>query len=136
MKKLLLLLLTWWQGQTFGTWFHTRYYGELVGRDDYGNTYYRTRGGKIHPIMGYESRWVVFEGEADASKIPPGWNGWMHHRTDVPPSDEPDYEPWPWQKPHIANMTGTAAAHRPQGSILGGTKRAAAAGDYVAWKPE
>jgi NADH:ubiquinone oxidoreductase subunit len=33
-------------------------------------------------------------------------------------------------------MTGTAAAYRPKGSILGEGQRAAATGDYQAWQPE
>lgn len=136
MKKLLLLLLTWWQGQTFGTMVTTRLEGEFVGEDEFGNKYYRTKGGAIDKGLGFQRRWVIYNGEAEASKIPPGWNGWMHHRIDVPPCDETGYEPWPWQKPHIANMTGTANAHRPQGSLLGSAKRATSAGDYVAWKPE
>ena len=88
MKKLLLLLLTWWQGQTWGTMVTTRLKGEFVGEDEFGNKYYRTRGGAIDPCLGVQRRWVIFNGEAEASKIPPGWHGWMHQRTDVAPSEE------------------------------------------------
>ena len=136
MKKLLLLLLTWWQGQTFGTLVTTRLKGEFVGEDEFGNKYYRTRGGAIDKGLGFQRRWVVYNGEAEASKIPPGWHGWMHQRTDVPPSEETGYKAWSWQKPHMPNATGTAAAHRPQGSLLGAARRAATGSDYVAWKPE
>ncbi|NLH82332.1 MAG: NADH:ubiquinone oxidoreductase subunit NDUFA12 [Phyllobacteriaceae bacterium] len=136
MKKFLLLFFTWWQGITVGTWWYTRTKGEFVGEDEFGNKYYRSKGGEIHPILGVERRWVLFNGEAEGSKVPPGWHGWMHHRTDVPPTEDTGYKAWPWQKPHMPNPTGTPAAHRPQGSILGAAKRAAQAGDYVAWKPE
>ena len=34
MKKLLLLILTWWQGQTVGAWLHTKLHGEFVGEDE------------------------------------------------------------------------------------------------------
>jgi NADH:ubiquinone oxidoreductase subunit len=135
MKQFWIFLFTWWKGQTFGTWWHTRRNGELVGEDELGNRYYRTKGGKIDPYFGHERRWVIYAGEAEASAIPPGWHGWMHHRTDVPPSQEKGYTPWPWQKPHRPNPTGTPAAHRPQGSILGSGKPAGAAG-YRAWQPE
>lgn len=136
MKNFLLLLFTWWKGQTLGTWWHTRQHGEFVGEDEFGNRYFRIKGGAKDPIIGVQRRWVIYKGDADGSAIPPGWHGWMHGRTDVAPSDEPDYRPWPWQKPHIANQTGTAAAYRPQGSILGSAKRASASGDYQAWRPE
>ena len=51
MKQFLYFVFTWWKGQTFGTWFHTRFYGEFVGEDEFGNRYYRTRGGAIDPLL-------------------------------------------------------------------------------------
>jgi NADH:ubiquinone oxidoreductase subunit len=42
----------------------------------------------------------------------------------------------PWEKEHLPNLTGTAAAYRPPGSLLGGGQRAPATGDYEAWQPE
>ena len=46
MLEFLKRFFTWWNGQTFGTQFYTSRYGEMVGRDEFGNTYYRTKGGK------------------------------------------------------------------------------------------
>ena len=45
MKDWLLQIFTWWNGQTIGTRFHTWRHGELVGEDEFGNVYYRTKGG-------------------------------------------------------------------------------------------
>lgn len=135
MLEFLKRFFTWWNGQTFGTQFYTSRYGELVGKDEFGNTYYRTKGGKVDPTIGVERRWVIYAGYAEASQIPPGWHGWMHHRTDVPPTQE-DYQPREWQLAHKPNMTGTAQAHRPRGSILATGERPAATGDYQAWQPE
>ena len=135
MLEFLKRFFTWWNGQTFGTQFYTSRYGELVGNDEFGNTYYRTKGGKVDPTIGVERRWVIFAGTSEASKIPPGWHGWMHHRTDVPPTQE-DYQPREWQLAHKPNLTGTAGAYRPAGSILAAAQRPAATGDYQAWKPE
>jgi len=53
----------------------------------------------------------------------------------VAPSEE-DYKAKPWEKPHMANPTGTRAAIRPKGSTIGLGRRQAAAGDYQAWRPE
>ena len=80
-------------------------------------------------------RWVIYKNGAEASKISPDWHGWMHYTTDTPPTKE-DYKPRPWQKPHLENMTGTANAYRPPGSILGAAARPRASGDYKAWKPD
>src|SRR5499426_2764908 len=88
MKSLLLRFFTWWNGQTFGTQLWTRLYGELVGEDENGNHYYRTRGGKIDKSLGFERRWVIYNGYAEASRVPPSWHGWLHHTVDVPPTAE------------------------------------------------
>src|SRR5664279_6021811 len=58
MKIFLVKLFTWWNSQTFGTQFWTWMYGEAVGEDEFGNRYYRTRGGKIDRGLGFERRWV------------------------------------------------------------------------------
>ena len=79
MKRFFLLFFTWWNGQTIGTMVWTWLYGELVGEDEFGNRYYRRRGGKIDLSLGFERRWVIYKNYAEASMIPPAWHGWMHH---------------------------------------------------------
>ncbi|HVD72152.1 MAG TPA: NADH:ubiquinone oxidoreductase subunit NDUFA12, partial [Xanthobacteraceae bacterium] len=49
MKTFFLRFFTWWNGATFGTLLTTSLYGEFVGEDEFGNRYYRTKGGKIDP---------------------------------------------------------------------------------------
>lgn len=135
MKDYLLQIFTWWNGQTLGTRFHTSRTGERVGEDQFGNVYYRTRGGAVDPALGFDRRWVIYAGDAEASAIPPGWYGWMHHRTDVPPTRD-GYKARGWEAPHRPNPTGTADAYRPKGSILSEGRRPRATGDYQAWQPE
>lgn len=134
MKDTLLRIFTWWQGTTVGTAFYTKRHGSLVGDDEFGNVYYRAQGALIDPSVGPERRWVIYNGEADASKVPPGWRAWLCHNAERAPSEE-SYTPREWQKPHVPNMTGTAAAYRPQGSQLSIGQRPAATGDYVPWSP-
>ncbi|NVK34837.1 MAG: NADH:ubiquinone oxidoreductase subunit NDUFA12 [Rhodobacteraceae bacterium] len=126
MKQFLLEIFTWWNSRTMGTRFFTWRKGEFVGEDQFGNKYYRERNGK--------KRWVIYNGLAEASMIPPGWHGWMHHRVDVAPVDE-TYEAKSWQAPHKPNLTGTGGAYRPQGSILTPENRPTVTGDYSAWTP-
>jgi NADH:ubiquinone oxidoreductase subunit len=126
---------TWWNGTTFGTQFWTWRYGELVGEDEYGNRYYRTKGGGVDPTLRFERRWVVYKGLAEASTISPAWHGWIHHTVDTPPPSE-SVTPLPWWKPHRPNLTGTPAAYRPTGSTLAQNRRPAATGDYKPWTPE
>ncbi len=134
MKTFLLQFFTWWNGQTIGTRFSTWRAGEKVGTDEAGNVYYRSKGGRKDKALGRERRWVIFNGEAEASAVPPGWFGWLHHTTDILPTDEA-YTPREWQKPHKPNMTGTPDAYRPKGSILAAGERPPATGDYQPWRP-
>jgi NADH:ubiquinone oxidoreductase subunit len=126
MGSLLVQFFTWWNGQTWGTRFWTWRAGEFVGDDEFGNRYYRQKNGA--------RRWVIYNGEAEATRIPPGWYGWMHKMTDVPPTLD-QYHAHPWEKPHRPNLTGTPAAYRPRGSILTPEQRPEVTGDYDAWTP-
>ena len=130
--KFLKQLLTWWNGQTIATRFYTWRKGEFVGSDAAGNRYYRAPSAVPQSIA--ERRWVVYNGTSEASAIPPGWHGWMHHRVDAVPSAN-DPAARSWEKPHQPNLTGSAEAYRPPGSILNARPQAAPA-DYQPWRPE
>lgn len=135
-KDFLLEILTWWRGNTWGTrlWIATQ--GEYVGTDERGNRYYRSRPGAKPGPNGYERRMVTYVGGyAEASEIPPGWHGWMHYRTNVPPS-ETEYRAREWEKAHEPNRTGSPLAYRPDGSLLNKGERPRVTGDYDAWSPE
>ena len=118
-------LFIWWDGQTLGTRFFTWRKGNSVGQDEFGNQYYETKDSV--------KRWVVFNGPAEGSAVPPGWSGWMQHRSDTPPSDE-KYTAKVWEAPHVANPTGTPDAYRPAGSILSRNPKPVEP-DYEAWMP-
>ncbi len=120
-------IFTWWDGNTIGTRFYTWKKGKFVGEDEFGNQYYQDKYGK--------RRWVIYKNRAEASLIPPGWHGWMHHTNDVPPTDE-NYQSKSWQVDYIPNLTGTRNAYRPQGSVLASGKRPPATGDYESWQPD
>lgn len=117
-------LLTWWNGQTLGTQIYTWRKGIAVGTDEQGNRYYKTRDDK--------RRWVVFNGEAEASRVPPDWHGWLHHTYAEPPTSAPLAHK-PWEQPHRPNLTGSAGAYAPQGSLRRGAGDPPA--DYEAWVP-
>jgi len=71
--------------------------------------------------------------EVEGSRVSPDWHGWLLHTWDEAPSDTP-LPHKSWEKPHVENLTGTAAAYAPKGSI----RRAdpAQRSDYEAWTPE
>ena len=125
MKKFLLSLLTWWNGQTLNTRFHTWRRGVKVGEDDQGNVYFRSADGA--------RRWVIYNGEMEASRVPPDWHGWLHHTWDQPPTEAPLTHK-PWEKPHHENLSGSDLAYAPPGSIRRGAP--AERRDYEAWQPE
>ncbi|MDQ0998833.1 NADH:ubiquinone oxidoreductase subunit [Phyllobacterium ifriqiyense] len=130
MKNLITQIFTWWNGQTIGTRFFTWRKGTKVGEDQFGNVYYEG----TFDSEGRKRRWVIYNGYAEASAIPAGWHGWMHHRVATAPSQE-DYKPHPWEKNHQQNLTGSSAAYRPKGSIAHGDNRPTVTGDYDAWTP-
>ena len=121
----ILRLLTWWNGQTVGTQLFTWRKGVKVGEDAQGNVFYRSRDGK--------RRWVIYNGEIEASRISPDWHGWLHHTWDETPSERPLAHK-AWERPHHENLTGTTGAYLPAGSL----RRAnpAERRDYEAWSPE
>ncbi len=120
-------IFTWWNGSTLGTDWFTLRKGVLTGTDDEGNKYYKEKNGS--------RRWVIYKGEANASRIPPDWHGWLHHTVDYPPTERPPVVK-PWEQHHIPNLTGTEGAYYPPGSLYEGGQRRRATGDYEAWKPE
>ena len=120
-------IFTWWNGQTFGTRVFTARHGQLVGEDDAGNKFYQTADGA--------RRWVIYNGVAEASAVSPDWHGWLHHTF----AEAPEGGSLPrkaWEKDHKPNLTGTAGAYHPPGSILSASPRAKTGGDYEAWSPE
>ena len=101
--------------------------GIEVGRDDLGNVYYRSKKG--------DRRWVVYNGDVEASRTPPEWHMWLHRQVQSPPSEKP-LPAKSWEKPWRPNATGTVEAHAPSGSLNASGIRARATGDYEAWVPE
>ncbi len=119
---------------SLGTSLYTMLFGELVGEDDFGNRYYRSR------VRGFglrreEKRWVVYKGLAEPSKVPPEWHGWLHYTENEIPTSKTNRR-YRWQRNHVPNLTGTVYAYYPSGHALKGGKRARQTADYVAWNPE
>lgn len=121
----LLRAVTWWNGQTLNTQIWTARHGVKVGEDNQGNVFYRNKDDS--------RRWVIFNGEVEASRIDADWHGWLHRTWNEPPTLKPLAHK-PWEKPHHENLTGTALAYVPAGSI----RRAhpVERSDYEAWSPE
>ena len=119
MLKFLKIIFTWWNGQTIGTFLNTLFFGKLVGIDDSKNKYY---------VDSKDRRWVIFNTEVEATKIPPEWHAWIHHLIkEVPTKDE--FSKYEWQKDHQENKTGTKEAYSPNKYIVQ-TKT-----DYESWRP-
>lgn len=132
-RTVLKTIFTWWNGATLGTLFTIKRLGRYVGADDYGNRYFEARDAR----QSYDQRkrrWVIYRGLAEPSKIPAEWHGWLHYTFDEPPTVDP-LPRRSWEKDHLPNLTGTLEAYRPAGAISRGGERAAATGDYEAWKP-
>ena len=117
--------VTWWNGQTLNTQLFTWRKGIKVGEDAEGNVYYRNADSS--------KRWVIFNGEIEATRVNADRHGWLHHSWDETPEARPLAHKT-WEKPHQENLTGTALAYAPAGSIR--REKPADRGDYEAWQPE
>ena len=111
-------IFTWWNQETLGTKIYTVLFGKFVGKDSFGNKYYKSKSGK---------RWVVYKGEVDASKIPNEWYSWMHF-TPNKIENKHELEKFEWQKPHRPNLTGSKGAYNPK------TNAEAIKKKYNTWK--
>ncbi len=97
------IIFTWWHRQTFGTFLKTLLTGKFVGKDEFGNKYYRNK---------KDERWVVYADKIEATKITSNWYLWMHHTIDKIP-DEKNDKKYSWQKSHSENKTGTKESYKP-----------------------
>lgn len=123
---------------SFNTWMSTVYIrvlvklrGEAVGTDRFGNEYFQEKAARRGMRR---RRWVLYNGEPEATKVPPEWYGWMRHTNDAPLPEGPDAEK-PWIRDYIPNLTGTVRAYMPTGHQLKQGERPAATGDYEPWVP-
>ena len=115
-------IFTWWHKQTLGTFIYTLFTGKLIGRDQFGNKYYSNSKGR---------RWVIYKSDIESSKIPPDWHSWIHFLKINKPSNEE--KKFLWQKQYEENLTGTARAYKPEGSLTSGLKKNMK--KYEIWKP-
>ena len=106
--------------------------GELVGHDEFGNAYYRAKGrdrsrARFRAALGHLQR------RGGSLEDPAGLERWLHQTYEIPPAEE--VYAAASGRGHIPNLTGTPAAYRPKGSILGRGRRQATDSDYQAWNP-
>tara|TARA_Y100001958_G_C21021330_1_gene397734 strand:- start:19 stop:375 length:357 start_codon:yes stop_codon:yes gene_type:complete len=114
-------IFTWWNSQTVGTFIYTVLFGKFKGKDQFGNKYYQNKTGK---------RWVIYNGEINASKITSDWYSWIHGISkDIPINLEQNK--FSWQKPHKDNKTGTKESYKPN-KISKDNKKFK---KYESWKP-
>ena len=97
-------LFVWWNQQTLGTRIETLMFGKLKGKDSLGNKYYENKSGK---------RWVIYNGEVEASKISDEWYSWIHHMGNKIENSR-DLKKYKWQKEHKPNQTGTENSYHPK----------------------
>ena len=97
------IIFTWWNRQTFGTFLKTLFFGIYVGKDDFGNKYYKSKNNE---------RWVIYFKNVEATKITSSWYLWIHHTIDKIPEKEDDKKYF-WQKKFLENQTGTQNSYKP-----------------------
>jgi len=84
--------------------FFIKINSKKVGADEFGNQYFEKKNGK---------RFVIYNGSAEATKIPFEWHGWMHYSTQEIPT-KIEANKFSWQKIHLPNLTGTKNSYSPK----------------------
>jgi len=119
LNMILNIIFTWWNKQTIGTFLKTLFNGTHVGKDQFGNKYYKNKN---------DERWVIYSKDIEATKIPSDWYLWMHHTTnDIP--DEKYKKKYLWQKNHLENQTGSKNSFKPTKIIKNLSQK-----KYETWK--
>jgi NADH:ubiquinone oxidoreductase subunit len=103
-EQMIKQIFIWWERQTIGTLIKTLFFGKLVGKDKYGNKYYKNK---------KDQRWVIYSKSIEATKIPNNWYLWMHHTVNEIPSSDDQESRYFWQKDHQENLSGTSKAYTP-----------------------
>lgn len=120
-------------------------HGKKIGEDNYGNCYYQATPRQYFwqfwrprkTKWGNDRRWVIYAKKfrkygLEASAVPAEWNMWLHHTADEPLSEQNQHG---WQKPFIANPTGTKEAILPKSAKNEGERQASSV-DFHAWQPK
>ena len=77
--------------------------GKYVGKDEFGNKYYRNK---------KDERWVIYSGGVEASKITSEWYLWMHHTINKTQMKK-ILKNILGKKSHRENKTGTKESYKP-----------------------
>jgi NADH:ubiquinone oxidoreductase subunit len=101
------------------------FFNKLAGADEFGNKYYISKFGKDY--LGRESRFVIYNGKEEPSKVPPQWHSWLHHLS----NEAIKAKKYKWQKDHMPNLTGTKLAYGPEKYGI----RPRISADYIPWFP-
>ncbi|XP_026473701.1 NADH dehydrogenase [ubiquinone] 1 alpha subcomplex subunit 12 [Ctenocephalides felis] len=91
--------------------------GTLVGEDKYGNKYYEN-----NEYFYGRNRWVDYAPHVglnyDASQVCPEWFGWLHYKTDLPPTKDPARVHHKWMSNHSENLSGTDRQYVPYSTTV------------------
>tara|TARA_Y100000768_G_C23891297_1_gene640276 strand:- start:709 stop:1065 length:357 start_codon:yes stop_codon:yes gene_type:complete len=114
------IIFTWWNKQTFGTFLKTLFSGTYVGKDEFGNKYYKNK---------KDERWVIYSKDIEATKITSDWYLWIHHTINKVPDETDKKKKYSWQKKHLENKTGSSESYNPTKIKRGNLNK-----KYETWK--
>jgi NADH:ubiquinone oxidoreductase subunit len=117
---------------SYNSWFfkiYCNFFAKKIGEDTYGNKYFQKK--KTSQKNNFrQRRFVIYNGNVEASKIPQEWNAWLHHITDDIPNKEAEKPSW--IKEHTPNLTGTPFAYEYKDSKDSSKIKNV----YSIWKPK
>ena len=110
----------------------TFFFYNYIGKDQFGNKYYEQ---KPRKEAGVHKRIVKYNGLPEASKVPPGWHGWLHHNNNNIPNNKANQE-YHWQRQHLPNLSGTVHLKLPTKYIDKSKNDTNNETQYNAWAPK
>ena len=114
------------------TKIRTFFFYNYIGKDQFGNKYYEQ---KPRKEVGALKRIVKYNGLPEASKVPPGWHGWLHHNNNNIPNNQTNQE-YHWQRQHLPNLSGTVHLKLPTKYIDNSKNDTNNETQYNAWAPK
>lgn len=88
-------------------------FGVFISRASFGNSFKQLV--YFYNFAG-RNRWVEYNQkhnlEYDGSMVPAEWFGWLHYKTDTPPTKKPPLG-YKWLTDHTNNMSGTPEQYVP-----------------------
>lgn len=105
--------------------------GKKVGKDKFGNVFYESK--NLSRYFRRSTRWVIYNGIPEPTKISSEWHSWLHHQKNSLPSK--NQQSIMCTKERGLNLTGSKFSYCPLNSYIEDRRNTEKLATYIKWKP-